>query len=138
MTDATSTAKVLNNVATQTTLNAPTIVYTGNNGQFYLPSTIPSVTTLDVTNIPVTAANSYTFIVSYWQPTTSYYIRFIQFKDANNGYITNGGLAGYSPPLFAGGAPTLNVTSGCVINQSFTVIQVGGTRRVTSTVSCCY
>ena len=122
--------------ATQSSTNAPTLSY-GSGGNFTLGTMITANATLGVTNIPTDTTKSYTFSVSYQQNTTRYYITTIQIQDTGSTYITNGGSAGFVAPLWNGGTPSLSGSSNCVIIQSFTVISVGGARRVISSVSCC-
>ena len=124
------------NTATQSSTNAPTCSY-GVGGNFTLGTMITTNATLGVTNIPTDTTKSYTFSVSYQQNSTRFYITTIQFQDTSSAYITNSGSAGFVAPLWNGGTPSLTGTSNCVIIQSFTVISVGGSRRVISSVSCC-
>ena len=122
--------------ANQTSTNAPTLSY-GLGGDFVLGVMITANATLAVTNIPTDTSKSYTFTVSYQQTSTRYYIATVQIQDTVGNYIMNGGSAGFVAPLWNGGTPTLTGSSNCVIIQSFTVISVGGARRVVSSVSCC-
>ena len=124
------------NTATQSSTNAPTLSY-GQGGNFVLGTMITANATLGVTNIPTDATKSYTFSVSYQQSATRFYIATVQFQDATGAYITNSGSAGFVAPLFNGGTPSLSGTTNCVIVQTFTIITVGGSRRVISSVSCC-
>ena len=122
--------------ATQTSTNAPTLSY-GVGGCFVLPVMITAPCTLSVTNIPTDTTKTYTFSVSYFQASTRNYISTVQFQDTGSVYITNSGVAGFVAPLFNGGTPSLSGTTNCVIIQTFTVISVGGSRRILSSVSCC-
>ena len=122
--------------ATQSSTNAPTLSYS-KGGDFVLATMITANATLGVTNIPTDTTKSYTFSVSYQQTATRFYIATVQFQNTAGAYITNGGSAGFVAPLFNGGTPSLSGTSNCVIIQTFTVISVGGSRRVISSVSCC-
>ena len=125
------------NTATQTSTNAPTLSY-GVGGDFVLGTMLTAAgVTLGVTNIPTDTTKSYTFSVSYQQNTTRYYIATVQIQDTTGAYITNSGSAGFVAPLFNGGTPSLTGTNNCVIIQTFTIISVGGSRRVISSVSCC-
>ena len=118
--------------ANQTSTNAPTLSY-GLGGDFVLGIMITANCSLAVTGIPIDQSKSYTFTVSYQQSTTRYYITTIQILDTVGGNITGGFVA----PLWNGGTPSLTGSTNCVIVQSFTVITVGGARRVVSSVSCC-
>lgn len=122
--------------AIQTSTNAPTLSY-ALGGDFTLATMITANATLAVSGIPVDTTKSYTFTISYQQSSTRYYIATVQIQDTVGGYITNGGSAGFVAPLWNGGTPSLTGSTNCVIIQSFTVISVGGSRRVVSSVSCC-
>ena len=122
--------------ATQSSTNAPTLSY-GDGGCFILPNMITANATLSVTNIPTDTTKTYTFSVTYQQTSTRFYIATVQFQDTGSVYITNSGVAGFVAPLFNGGTPSLSGATNCVIIQTFTVISVGGSRRVVSSVSCC-
>ena len=118
--------------ANQTSTNAPTLNYS-LGGDFTLATMITANCSLAVTNIPTDTSKSYTFTVSYQQNSTRYYITTVQILDTVGANITGGFVA----PLWNGGTPSLTGTTNCVIIQSFTVISVGGSRRVVSSVSCC-
>ena len=122
--------------ATQTSTNAPTLSY-GAGGVFTLGTSITANATLAVTNIPIDSTKSFTFTVSYQQTSTRFYIATVQLQDTAGAYITNSATAGFVAPLWNGGTPSLSGTTTCVIIQSFTVISVGGSRRVISSLSCC-
>ena len=122
--------------ATQSSTNAPTLSY-GDGGCFILPNMITANATLSVTNIPTDTTKTYTFSVTYQQTSTRFYIATVQIQDTGSVYITNSGVAGFVAPLFNGGTPSLSGTTNCVIIQTFTVISVGGSRRILSSVSCC-
>ena len=122
--------------ANQSSTNNPTISY-GLGGDFVLGTMITGTGTLAVTGIPTDQSKSYTFTVSYQQNSTRYYIATVQIQDSVGNYITNGGSAGFVAPLWNGGTPSLSGSTNCVILQSFTVISVGGSRRVVSSISCC-
>jgi hypothetical protein len=122
--------------ATGGVVNAYTINY-ASGGLFAIGTTPTAASTLAVTNIPTDTTKSYTFSVSYQQPSTRFYIATVQIQNTAGAYITNSGTAGFVAPLWNGGAPSLSGTTNCVIIQSFTVISVGGSRRVISTLSCC-
>ena len=124
------------NTATQTSINAPTLSY-GVGGDFVLGTMITANATLGVSNIPNDLSKSYTFSVSYFQASTRYYIATVQIQDTTGAYITNSGSAGFVAPLWNGGTPSLTGTTNCVIIQTFTIISVGGSRRVISSISCC-
>ena len=97
--------------------------------------------TLNVTNLPSNAQNSYTFSVAYQQNTTRYYISTVQIKDTANTYVTNGGASGFVAPLFNGGTPSLTGSTNCLIIQDFTIMSVQGIfgqRYVTSKITCYY
>ena len=87
--------------------------------------------TLTVTNIPTDTTKSYTFSVVSYQATTRYYINSVVFTDTASASILSGA------PLFNGGTPSLTGSTACVIIQQFTIISVGGARRVISSVSSC-
>ena len=116
--------------------NALTLNYS-LSGLVNVATMIGGNATLAVTNIPTDTTKSYTFSVAYQQTATRYYIATVQFQDTGSAYITNGGTSGFVAPLFNGGTPALTGTSNCVIIQQFTVISVGGSRRVISSISCC-
>ena len=116
--------------------NALTLNYS-LSGLVNVGTMITANATLAVTNIPTDTTKSYTFSVAYQQTATRYYIATVQFQDTGSAYITNGGTSGFVAPLFNGGTPALTGTSNCVIIQQFTVISVGGSRRVISSISCC-
>ena len=122
------------NTATGTT-TAFTLNY-ATGGNFVL-SSITGTATLGVTNLPISTSSAYTFSVSYFQASTRNYISTVQFQDTGSAYITNSGSAGFVAPLWNGGTPSLTGTTNCVIIQTFTIISVGGSRRVISSVSCC-
>ena len=124
------------NTATQTSTNAPTLSY-GVGGDFVLGTMITANATLGVSNIPNDLSKSYTFSVTYQQSSTRIYIATVQIQDTTGAYITNSGSAGFVAPLWNGGTPSLTGTTNCVIIQTFTIISVGGSRRVISSVSCC-
>ena len=124
------------NVANQSSTNAPTLSY-GAGGVFTLGTSITANATLAVTNIPTDTTKSFTFTVSYQQTSTRFYIATVQLQDTAGAYITNAGTSGFVAPLWNGGTPSLSGTTNCVIVQSFTVISVGGSRRVVSSLSCC-
>ena len=121
------------NTATGTT-TAFTLNY-GTGGVFVL-SSITGTATLGVIGIPTDTTKAYTFSVCYQQSSSRYYIATVQFQDTG-AYITNSGSAGFVAPLFNGGTPSLSGSTNCVIVQQFTVISVGGSRQITSSVSCC-
>ena len=121
------------NTATGTT-TAFTLNYA--TGGVFVLSSITGMATLGVTNIPTDITKSYTFSVAYTQSTTHNYISTVQFQDASSAYITNSGSAGFVAPLWNGGTPSLTIVTNNVIVQQFTVISVGGSRRVTSSISC--
>ena len=123
-------------VATQSSTNAPILSY-ATGGLFVLGTTITANATLAVTNIPTDTTKSYTFSVTYQQPSTRFFIATVQIQDTLGAYITNSGTSGFVAPLWNGGTPSLSGTTNCVIIQSFTVISVGGSRRVISSLSCC-
>ena len=120
------------NTATQTTANVPAFSF-GTGGVWTLGTTLTANATLTVTNIPTDTTKSYTFsVVSYFaNAATRYYISSVVFTNTDNGSILTGA------PLFNGGTPTLTGTTPCVIIQQFTVVSVGGNRRVISSVSSC-
>ena len=122
------------NTATGTT-TAFTLNY-ATGGNFVL-SSITGTATLGVTNLPISTSSAYTFSVSYFQASTRNYISTVQFQDTGSAYITNSGSAGFVAPLWNGGTISLSGTSNCVIIQTFTILSVGGSRRVTSSLSCC-
>ena len=119
------------------TSNALTLNYL-LSGLVTVGTMITANATLAVTNIPTDTTKSYTFSVAYQQTTTRYYINTVQFQDTTGAYITNNGSSGFVQPLYNGGTPALTGSSNCIIIQQFTVISVAGSRRVLSSVSCCY
>ena len=121
------------NTATGTT-TAFTLNYA--TGGVFVLSSITGMGSLSVTNIPTDITKSYTFSVAYQQSTTHNYISTVQFQDTASAYITNSGSAGFVAPLWNGGTPALTVVTNNIIVQQFTVISVGGSRRVTSSISC--
>ena len=121
--------------ATGGVVNAYTINY-ASGGLFAIGTTPTAVSTLAVTNIPTDTTKSYTFTVVSTQ-SSRYYINTVQVQDTASAYITNSGSAGFVAPLFNGGTPSLSGTTPCVIAQQFTVISVGGVRKVICSVSCC-
>ena len=121
------------NTATGTTTSF-TLNYAA--GGVFVLSSITGMATLGVTNIPTDITKSYTFSVAYQQNSTHNYISTVQFQDASSAYITNSGSAGFVAPLWNGGTPSLTVVTNNVIVQQFTIISIGGSRRVTSSISC--
>ena len=120
------------------TASGSTTAFTLNyaTGGVFVLSSITGMATLGVTNIPTDITKSYTFSVAYQQSSTHNYISTVQFQDASSAYITNSGSAGFVAPLWNGGTPSLTIVTNNVIVQQFTVISVGGSRRVTSSISC--
>jgi hypothetical protein len=116
-------------------VNAYTVNY-ASGGIFAIGTTPTAASTLAVTNIPTDTTKSYTFTVMSTQ-SSRFYINTVQVQDTASAYITNGGIAGFVAPLFNGGTPSLSGTTPCVIAQQFTVISVGGVRKVICSVSCC-
>ena len=122
------------NTCTQAT-NALSFSF-ATGGLWTVGTMISANATLAVTNIPTDTVKSYTFSVCYQQTSTRYYIATVQFQDTAGAYITNSGTSGFVAPLFNGGTPSLSGTTNCSIVQQFTVISIGGSRRVISTISC--
>ena len=122
------------NTCGQTT-NALSFSY-ATGGIFAVGTTITANATLAVTNIPTDTTKSYTFSVVYQQPTTRFYISTVKFQDTASAYII-GSAGTFVAPLFNGGTPSLTGSTNCIIVQQFTIVSVGGTRYVTSSVSCC-
>ena len=122
--------------ATGGVVNAYTINY-ATGGLFEIQTSPNAASTLVVTNIPVDTTKSYTFTLVSTQASTRFFINTVQIQDTNSGYITNNGAAGFVAPLWNGGLPVLSGTTSCVIIQQFTVISVGGYRKVICSVSCC-
>ena len=141
----TETVLIPNSITTQglvyetvNTATGTTTAFTLNyaTGGVFVLSSITGMATCGVTNIPTDITKSYTFSVAYQQSTTHNYISTVQFQDTTGAYITNSGSAGFVAPLWNGGTPSLTIVTNNVIVQQFTVISVGGSRRVTSSISC--
>ena len=122
------------NTCTQS-VNTLSFSYT-TGGLWTVGTMITANATLSVTNIPTDTSKSYTFSVCYQQTATRYYIATVQIQNTNNVYITNSGSSGFVAPLFNGGTPSLSGTTNCIIVQQFTIIYVGSSNRVISSVSC--
>ena len=115
--------------------NALSLSY-ATGGVFAATTTLGANATLAVTNIPTDTTKSYTFSVVFQQPTTRYYISTIKIQDTASAYIL-GSAGAFASPLFNGGPPSLSGSTPCIIVQQFTIISIGGTRYVTSSVSVC-
>jgi hypothetical protein len=117
-------------------VNAYTLSYSAG-GIFYIPSSIAitALSTLVITNIPISTTQSFTFTVGYYQASTRNYINSLRVSDTTGTTYLLGTSSTFATPLYNGGLPALTGTTPCLILQQFTVFSIGTARYVGTSIS---
>jgi hypothetical protein len=118
------------------TVTSFTLNYATNGSIYAFDNTSNTMSTnvqLNVTNLPSSRTNVYTFSIVIYNALSSNrsYINSVNFTDTTPTVFANGA------PLFSGGTPSLGApnTAACMVVQTFSVVNVNTTRYVVSSVT---